>query len=814
MRLPPLFLLLLLLLPGAALPAPPRPPTLVLTGYAQRMADRYTARDGLPAGRVTRVEIDGTTVRAQTESGLGILAGGRWQAAKAGEALPSPFPFVEPAKLPPGAKLLSAARGPDGRVWVVASTGAFRSDGERYVRVTPPTSYLTNQRVINIDAKFSCVTTDGNSVVWLGSDVGVFATDGANWWNPFDRTNGLPYEYVTCLAIAPNSDLWVGTAEGVCRYTAGGTWQYYWGPRWLPNNHVNAIALAADGSAWVATDGGVARLYDTPMTLARKAERYQQITDDRHNRRGFVTGCRLKKPGDVTGGILHEASDNDGLWTAVYVGAESFRYAATRDPSARVAARKSMMAMLDLAKYTGVPGFPARAIIFRGEEVDGYDPDETVRLPGETDKIWFPSPADPKVLCKGDTSSDELDGHYFAWSVYYDLVADEAEKKAIRETVRAVTDNILAHDLTLVGPTGRRTLWGVWAPRFLNEDPLWWEERGLDSLEILTYLKVAEHVCGDARYTAKYRELIEKHHYLLNTVTEKVAELWHEVNHSDDQMAFMMYYSLMQHENDPATRLVLLQSMERSWKIERPEHSPFFNFVYGATTGRPCDVEASVATLQDWPWELVDWESRGTHRHDVQVMNWNGEGRTKIQLTRALPASERRLMRWNGNPYQCDGGDLTGRNEEDGSAWLLPYWMGRYHRFISEDTDPAPRKSPTGAGTITSSTATGWGCCAPAASGRGWTRSATSWGRPGRRAGTGRHCSGSPTWRRTEPARAGWERLGAAPQIAGMRRAFSPSPGLRAQAVSCYPCLEFRIAGLSLDRRREEGFRGPKDSKR
>ena len=47
-------------------------------------------------------------------------------------------------------------------------------------------------------------------------------------------------------------------------------------------------------------------------------------------------------------------------------------------------------------------------------------------------------------------------------------------------------------------------------------------------------------------------------------------------------------------------------------------------------------------------------------------------------------ASERRVMRWNGNPYQCDGGTPDGRTEEDGSAWLLPYWMGRYHGFIAE----------------------------------------------------------------------------------------------------------------------------------
>src|SRR5262249_22610112 len=162
------------------------------------------------------------------------------------------------------------------------------------------------------------------------------------------------------------------------------------------------VAVDPEGAAWVATDGGVARLYDQRLSLEQKAAHYEDLTRARHNRRGFVTGCRLKGPGNVNGGVGHEASDNDGLWTAAYVAAEAFRYAATHDPEARAAARASMQAMLDLVRYSGVPGFPARAIIRDGEEVDGYDPEETVRIPGETEKIWFRSPVDAKVLCKGD----------------------------------------------------------------------------------------------------------------------------------------------------------------------------------------------------------------------------------------------------------------------------------------------------------------------------------------------------------------------------------------------------------------------------
>jgi hypothetical protein len=643
------------------------------------MANRYTSGDGLPAGPITKISVEGEQVRAGSDSSPFQFKGGKWTPVPGGVV--ARVPRIEGSR-----KTRSVAKAPDGRHWVVDGAGLVLYEEKpegTLVPFTPPKSYLTRQQPINVDAEFTSVAVDENGTVWLGSSAGIYATDGKQFWNGFDRTTGMPYEHVTCLAFGSDASLWAGTPEGVCRYV-NGEWQYYWGPRWLPHNRVNAIATAADGSAWVATDGGVAHLYDRKSTLEQKAAHYQAITDIRHNRYGFVTGSRLKKPGDVSGGVVYDASDNDGLWTSVYVAAQSFRWAATRDKAAREAARKSMRAMLDLVRLSGVPGYPARAIIRKGEEVDGYDPNETVRVEGEPDKIWYQSPVDPQVLCKGDTSSDELDGHYFAWSVYYDLVADETDRAAIRSTVRAVTDNLLDHDLTLVGHTGRKTRWGVYSPKYINDDPYWWEERGLNSLSILSYLKIAQHICGDARFRDKYRELIEKHHYLLNTVNLKVAEPWYFVNHSDDEMAFMMYYTLLRLEKDPPTRLVLLQSLERSWRIERPEASPFFNFVYASATGKPADVELSVDTLRDWPWELVEWQARGHHRHDVTVLIRNGEGRARQQLTRVLPASERRLMKWNGNPYQADGGSANGATEEDGSAWLLPYWMGRYHRFIAE----------------------------------------------------------------------------------------------------------------------------------
>jgi hypothetical protein len=679
-------------LPAAQKPDAPASPfgTTQVPAYPQRMAERFTSKDGLPQGRIDWIRADAGVVIAGVGRNKAFrFAGDRWTQVQA-PAPPDPGSVMLPPGLHDSAPVQVAVRSsvpaPDGSRWIVTESGAFHDVGGRLIPVTKPQIYLTRQDTPNIDASITCFAIDGNGQVWMGSDGGgVYVSDGANYWYPLDRRARIPYETVTCVAFGPTGDLWVGTPIGVCRYTDGGVWQFFSGRRWLPNDEVNGIAVAADGSAWVATSGGVARLYDKRLSLAQKAAHYEEITLARHNRRGYVTDGALKVPGDPSGGIINDASDNDGLWTSVYVSAEAFRWAATHDPQARELAHKSMFAMLDMVKYTGVPGFPARALIFKGDPpVSGYSADETVRIPGETEKIWFQSPVDPNVLCKGDTSSDETDGHYFAWLNYYDLVADAKEKRAVADVVRACTDNILSHNLFLYGHTGRRTLWGVWNPSYINEDPRWWEERGINSLEILAYLRIADHVTGDPKYMQKYHELIEKHHYLLNLITQKVADPWWGVNHSDDEMSFMMYYSLLKLERDPQTRLVLLASLDRSWRVSRPDHSPFFNFVYGSMTGRPCDVEESVEELEAWPWELINWRMDNGRRTDVQFHSANLGRDTKVETMRSLPASERWIMKWNGNPYEIAGGDSDGRNEQDGGAWLLPYWMGRYHQIIGE----------------------------------------------------------------------------------------------------------------------------------
>ena len=548
-------------------------------------------------------------------------------------------------------------------------TDLFHRVGDRFLLVpSRAEAPKVPDGLLDTDLRAQVLDGDGH---WIGTAQGLNYCLG-DVRLALDGQDGLPILDITHLAAGSEGILWIGTPNGAIRLHAG-QWQYYAGRRWLPNDCVTGLHAAADGGCRIDTSDGTAQIAFVPMTFPQKAAHYEQITAARHNRSGFVTDCRLTSPGDLES-FLYEASDNDGLWTSLYLCAESFRYAVTGEAEARELAARSLHALLDLVRVTGIPGFPARALIRNGERVHQSDPGPN----------WFPSPVDAGVLYKNDTSSDELAGHYLAWYVYSALVADEEERAAIAATCRAVTDHILDHRYTLVGPTGERTTWGVWSPEVLNEDPDWAAERGLNSLEILSHLKVAHHLCGDARFAEAYRSLIVQHGYALNTVRQKVLPPEGENNHSDDELAACAYYPLLMLETDPTLRGLYLLSLERTQAVLQPEQSPFYNFIYGAMTGgRPCDAQAAVQWLRDAPWDLRHWTVHNSRRADV--VHDPQPGRFgEVQGLHPLSPRERRVAKWNHNPYALDGGS-DGMGEEDGTFWLLPYWLGRFHGIIAEE---------------------------------------------------------------------------------------------------------------------------------
>jgi hypothetical protein len=472
----------------------------------------------------------------------------------------------------------------------------------------------------------------------------------------------------TVVAEQSPAVTWIGTERGAVRFTRSpDRKEYFAGLRWLPDDRVTGIGL--DGAvAWIETPQGFARMEDRSITLEEKSRIFIERIQARHNRWGLTADSHLDTPGDLATS-RPVSTDNDGLWTAMYVAAESFRFKVTGAADARDNARRGMQAILRLEQITGIPGFPARSFIKPGVDVQPKD--------GE----WHDTP-DKQWRWKGDTSSDEIVGNYFVYPIYYDLVADEAEKRELRGAIERITSHIVDNKYQLIDVDGQRTRWGWWGPDVIWEDP---DETGLRALHILSHLRVAIYMTADARLRAKfqaaYDDLIRNHKYHLLTRNQKVMVPGH-INHSDDELAFLSFYPLLRYESDAALLDVFKDALERSWQVERPERNPLWNFIYAAgTKAAAFDREESVRTLAEIPMDQIKWDVRNSHRLDVP-MDPMADRFKRRQALVVLPYGELPMSKWNGNPYNLDGGG-GGRSEDDGAYFLLPYWMGRYHGLIS-----------------------------------------------------------------------------------------------------------------------------------
>lgn len=517
------------------------------------------------------------------------------------------------------------------------------------------------------DSNINSLDFDSNGYLWMGTKSGSVIYDAASRWIGPDEIKYLPKNPVYKTAFDKQGGVYFATDIGVA-YLKNGSIKYFTADRWIPDNKINDIAVTDDGSViYAATDKGISAITSFYTTLSEKAEVFEQIIEKYHIRRSF-TAARSLKSYNMDDGYV-QISDNDGLWTACYVAAESFRYAATGSKEALDKARRGMKAMLLLTKISGIPGFTARAVRYKGEE--GY---------GNGDPEWHLSP-DKSCEWKGETSSDEMTGHFFGLSIYHDLCANAKEKKEIKAALCGIMDHIIRNNYRLVDADGLPTTWACWDPTALNYDERWFCERGINSLEILGFLKTCANISGDKKYDELYKEFISKHRYPLNAMRHKIKD--GHTCHIDDNLAFLATLTFFRQESNEAIRSLILCGMEDHWEYERTERQPMFAVIHAALTGRDADIGEGIQSLREIPYDLINYPMENSKRNDLEWDTEQAEWYEDPQVKYALPYDERNVHRPDGGAFQTDC--PFGRSANDPTIYLLPYWIGRYYGIIAED---------------------------------------------------------------------------------------------------------------------------------
>jgi hypothetical protein len=488
----------------------------------------------------------------------------------------------------------------------------------------------------------------------------------------------MPSTDLTTVSVI-DGNVWFGSTAGAMKLREDGKFDYYASARWIPSDKVIDIAKGPENSVLVLTNNGLGKICFEEMTLLDKAMFYEKQVRDRHLRTGFNATVSSMTDGDVTTGTM-ENSDNDGLWTSMYLAGETFRYAVTKSDEALQNVRESLDAMERL--YTINPmhsGFPSRSF-----QRAGYN---------KTDSPWRPA-EDPEWDWKSTTSSDEAIGHIFAFGAIAELVPEPELKNKAIILIDTLMSHVVKNNFYMIDWNGEPTRWGRWNPEYVNARPKIVGDRKINSSNIIAMLQTAYHFTKKEKYKEAAFNLMNKHGYFENLMRpmkqvgmaptdadELSRELSDGWNHSDDEMYYCGYWGLYRYALNDTLKTRFKEAIVDHFEIERPEKEGLWNIMTAIVGPKNIDLNEAVWYLQGYPLDLINWTIKNSTRKDIEKMEPNFRRQT---IKEVLRPGELPISRHNGNRFDLDEMG-AGRSENSaGDIWLLPYWIGRYLKVISE----------------------------------------------------------------------------------------------------------------------------------
>lgn len=474
----------------------------------------------------------------------------------------------------------------------------------------------------------------------------------------------------------------------------------------------------------------------TPESLKQKAEYFEDVSKRLHvsPKLGWMADVRLKSGASETTASWDDVEswdtgENDGLWSALYMGAQAYRWAVTKDPAALEMLNLLLDSEEKRMEITGVPGLFTRQLIPPG--VPGIacptDPQQYAPDAKKESNHWVRvrddgclENTDPATLAwkkssvcglgkyagwcfLDNVSEDEYAGHMFALGAVAKLVTDPDVSAKAKSLLAKVGDHLIEHELTFVDWDGRVTEHGrIWAGTFFG---------GYNAAMSLSFIKTIALATGIQKYESFYQDCLlqrsgEKtciHHVgatgkPYDDVLSPVGlNLGCKANWNNYSMYMLSLHGLVWGEHDPVVRqkaqAVLEGEMWNPPDYQRPlseQNNTFFDFIYAASKalgpGNPpakAAVENGICMLRQFPAHKLPFDFTCPASSCVEVC----KDRFDEPMTDyPRPIAERCVARfvWWGSPYStkpCSADPGYVRSPAD---YLVAYWMGRYYGFIDE----------------------------------------------------------------------------------------------------------------------------------
>lgn len=395
--------------------------------------------------------------------------------------------------------------------------------------------------------------------------------------------------------------------------------------------------------------------------------------------------------------------------------------------------------------------------LLHGENYRGLKVDATGEIP---ERLWKDLIPEGRVIedivYKGDTSSDEIIGHVFLYKLAYDILGPEDPELAalIVNTMDKFAKHLVDNSYNMVDGSGQPTTWAKFSRTYFHNGQVL-GGAPLNALVLLSVFKVAAHVTGYQKWEDEYRmaafdeqyqyaeimtQELERYHlsileYVNDISTVLGRILRHAVgtklfdrayklilNHSDEEMAMLGFYTLFQLEADEELLKYYREALDDWWFSMSYSENPLWYYVYQLAYPNEKKTDAygnSLIETASWslsrhPMDLRRFLATNENRDDVYELDlddvgiggtneisfdpdvykpafWNSNskilktvgmifGLTKIEQKVAAP-DERAFHKYNGSSFDLN--DAHNIYEMEGSTtYSLPYWMGRYHGML------------------------------------------------------------------------------------------------------------------------------------